>query len=56
MKNLHYCVLINAQSTHTVHIIVNLNMIFYTPVERNPIKNYLPAETHYSLLFSLSHY
>ena len=34
-----YRALINAQSTHIIHI--NLNMILYTHVEHNPIKNSL---------------
>ena len=41
-----YCVLINALSTHIIHI--NLNMIFYTHVEHSPIKNikYYNGNTH----------
>ena len=50
-----YHVLINALSTHMIHI--NLNMIFYTHVEHSPIKtiyikyylkNKTKQKTHYT--------
>ena len=52
-----YHALINALNAHMIHIIINLNMLFYTHVEHSPtktiyIKYYTKTKqkTHYKLL------
>ena len=48
-----YCTLINALSTHIIH--VDLNMIFYTHVDHSPVKNNLHTNIKHKLSKSLQY-